>query len=315
MSQLIDDLQEASDIIGDRRTVCCIGVFDGVHIGHQRLVGSAVAEALRRRKRSVLLTFPNHPLSLLAPPYAPALLTDPAEKAKRLTALRPSLVVMVPFDRDFADLEPEAFVEDVLVRQLGAASVWCGPDFRFGRGGRGDIQLLEECGQDCDLTAQTIDPVLMDSHKVSSTWIRSLIEEGQVETAAAAMDRPHCVGGRVVPGHKRGAGLGYPTANITPPTGIVMPGDGIYAGRIQVGKRSYGGMIHIGPLPTFDVAEPRFEAHLFDFRGNLLGKTIRIHFVGRLRDIERFDSPDDLVVRIRADEFQARRLLDQAGEE
>ena len=313
LSRRVDSLPEAADVIADGRTVCCIGVFDGVHLGHQRLIGSAVAQARRRDKQSVVLTFRNHPLSVLAPAYAPPLLTDPAEKARRLAALRPSLVVMIPFDHAFGDQEPESFIEAVLVRQLRAVSVWCGRDFRFGREGRGDIGLLEQCGRAFGLEAHTIEPVRLRNHTVSSTWVRSLIDEGQVEQAAECMDRPHVVCGEVIAGHQRGAALGYPTANMQPPPGIVLPGDGIYAVRVQVGRRRYGGMMHVGPVPTFDIEERRFEVHLFDFSGNLLGKTVAVDFIARLRGIERFASPDELIAQIRADERQARRVLNLDG--
>lgn len=315
MSHVVDNLQDAGDAIGDRRTVCCVGVFDGIHVGHQRLIGSAVGQARRQRKQSVVLTFRNHPLSVLAPAYAPPLLTDANEKAKRLAALRPSLVVMIPFDHAFADLEPEAFVEDVLVRRLRAASVWCGRDFRFGREGRGDIQLLEDYGRQYGLQAQTLDPVRLHNHTVSSTWVRALIEEGQVEQAAACMERPHVIAGVVVPGHQRGAQLGYPTANIALPEGLVLPGDGIYAVRVRTGKRRYEGMAHIGPVPTFDLRERRFEVHVFDFQGHLVGKTLAIAFIARLRDLERFESSDQLVAQLRADELQARHRLAQEDRE
>jgi len=307
-TRVVSDLREAARAIGRHQTVCCVGVFDGVHRGHQRLIAAAVEEARQRRCWSVVLTFRNHPLTVLAPAYAPLLLTDPEEKVRRLIELHPTLVACIPFDRETADLEPATFVKEILAEQLHAASVWCGSDFRFGRGGTGDARLLEQMGQPLGMAAHTIEPVFVRNHLVSSTLIRSLVEQGEVQQAAECLGRDHVVEGPVVSGHGRGRQLGYPTANLAPPPAVVLPADGIYAVRVEAGGRLHDGMMHLGPAPTFDIAQPRLEVHLFDFRGELLGKTIRIHFVSFLREVLRFDSADQLVAQIKADEQNARTI-------
>jgi riboflavin kinase/FMN adenylyltransferase len=313
-TRVVGDLNEAARMVGNNRTVCCVGVFDGVHLGHQRLIQAAVAEAARRRCRSVVITFQNHPLSILAPAYAPLLLTDVEEKVKQIAALRPSLIAAILFDRDLADLEPEAFVEETLAKQLYVVSIWCGSDFRFGRQGRGDLTLLAQQGRRVGIEVRTIDPVYQREHLVSSTWIRTLIEHGKVEQAAECLGRNYVIRGPVVSGHGRGRTLGFPTANIAAPAGIVLPADGIYAVRTDVGSRLYGGMINVGPAPTFGVVERRLEVHLFDYKGELAGKSLGVHFVSRLRDVIRFDSAEQLILQMKDDEQRARSVLKQVSD-
>jgi len=310
---VVSALDEASRALGRRRTVCCIGVFDGVHLGHQRLIAAAVREARHRRCWSVVLTFRNHPLSLLAPAYAPLLLTDVEGKVKQIAALRPSLIGTIEFERKTAHLEPETFVEQVLAKQLHAVSVWCGTDFRFGRDGRGETRLLRRLAHRFGLSVHTIQPVCLHGRIVSSTWIRSLIERGEVEQAAQCLGRPHVVCGQVVRGHGRGRQLGYPTANLAPRTGIVLPCDGIYAVQVEVGRRQLGGMMHVGPAPTFGIADRRLEVYLFDFHGSLLSETIAVRFVARLRDVKRFGSPDQLILQMKDDERRSRSLLERTS--
>jgi riboflavin kinase/FMN adenylyltransferase len=284
-------------------------VFDGVHRGHQRLVEATVAEANRRRALSLVLTFRNHPLELLAPAYAPPPLTEPTDKIARLEALGPSLIAAVEFNRRLAAVEPEKFIDDVLANKLRAAVVYCGADFRFGREGRGDLALLQARGAARGITAHTVEPVYAHGRIISSTWTRALIEEGQVELAAECLGRPHLVRGIVASGEGRGRRLGFPTANIASPTRVIAPGEGIYAVRVDNENGTYGGVIHVGPVPTFGVSARRIEVHLLNFRGDLLGHTLGVHFVARLRDVERFATPDALVAQIRRDARRARRLL------
>jgi len=308
-TRVADNLQEAGRMVGDHRTVCCVGVFDGVHLGHQRLIEAAIAEAQRRRCWSLVLTFRNHPLALLAPAYAPLLLTDVGEKVEQIARLNPTIIAAIPFERAIAGLEPDAFIEQVLAKQLRVISVWCGADFRFGRDGRGDLSLLNQVGRRLGLSAKTIEPFCLRGRVVSSTWIRSLIERGEVVQATECLGREYAVRGQVVRGHGRGRQLGYPTANVAPPPGIVLPGDGIYAVRVEAGGRLHGGMIHVGPAPTFHVTDRRLEVYLFDFSGDLIGEILRLHFVARLRDVKRFDSPDQLILQMKDDEKRSRSIL------
>ncbi|MCX8037139.1 MAG: bifunctional riboflavin kinase/FAD synthetase [Candidatus Sumerlaeia bacterium] len=307
--QVTGQLTEAASLLAGRPTVCCIGVFDGVHLGHQRLIRSATDEARAGNLACIVLTFRNHPLSVLAPAYAPLLLTDPREKARQLAALCPSLIVLMEFTQELADIEPESFIEHVLVGQLHAVSVWCGADFRFGRQGRGDLALLAEAGQRFGLVAHSIKPVSLHGQIISSTRIRALLEHGDVAQAAECLGRPYRLSGQVVKGHGRGRRLGYPTANVSVPPGIVVPGNGIYAVAAIAGTQRLTGVMHVGPLPTFGVTERRLEVFLFEYSGDLMGQTIEVECVARLRDVRRFDSPDHLVAQIQADIEAARAIL------
>ncbi len=307
--QVTEQLTEAAAFLAGQPAVCCIGVFDGVHLGHQRLIRAATDEARAGNLCSVVLTFRNHPLSVLAPAYAPLLLTDPEEKARQLAALRPSLIVLMEFTRELADIEPEVFVEHILVGQLHAVSVWCGGDFRFGRQGRGDLAMLNDLGQRFGLAAHSIKPVLFQGQIISSTRIRTLIENGEVGQAAECLGRPYQLRGQVVKGHGRGRSLGYPTANLVVSPGVVVPGNGIYAVAAHVSGQRLAGAMHVGPLPTFGVTERRLEVFLFDYAGDLTGQVIGVDCVERLRDVRRFDSSDHLAAQIRADVEAARAIL------
>jgi riboflavin kinase/FMN adenylyltransferase len=220
------------------------------------------------------------------------------------------VVLAADFDHHLADIEPEAFVETVLVGQLNTVSIWCGSDFRFGKEGRGNTLLLEEVGGRFGLGVHNVEPVRVHGHIVSSTLVRSLVEDGAVDRAAECLGRWFSLRGEVHPGFGRGVGLGYPTANLEPPAEIVLPGDGIYVALVDARGRRYGGMINLGPAPTVGVEQRRLEAHLLDFEGELVGEILTLHFVERLRDIEKFDSTEALSAQMQEDEKAARRILE-----
>lgn len=309
-TKIVDTIKEASRLIGDRQSVCSIGVFDGVHVGHRKLLGDAIVEARTRDCAAVVFTFRNHPLSVLAPAYAPMMLTTIDEKLRRISELTPSVILAIEFGHDVANMEPEVFVRGILAEKIRSVSVWCGRDFRFGNEGRGDVGMLEQIGAGQGIDLHVIDPVRLHGHVVSSTLIRSLIEDGAMDRAAECLGRPFSVAGIVEPGDGRGAKLEYPTANIALPTGIVLPGDGIYLARVKTPAGDYDSILNLGPAPTFDITERRLEAHLLDFQGDLLGKKLSVEFVAHLRDIARFDSAEALVAQIREDERQARQILE-----
>jgi riboflavin kinase/FMN adenylyltransferase len=310
-TSIVETIESAARLLGQGPTVCAIGVFDGVHIGHRKLLQDAIEESRARDAASLVFTFRNHPLSVLAPAYAPPLLDESDEKMRRIQELGPTVVLAKEFDHRLADIEPEAFVEDVLVGQLRAVSIWCGSDFRFGREGRGTVRILEQVGGRFGLGVRNIEPVRLHGHVVSSTLVRSLIEDGAVGRAAECLGRWFSLRGEVQTGDGRGADLGYPTANLEPPQEIVLPGDGVYVVLVDTRDGRNGGMVSLGSLPTFDVEERRLEVHLLDFKGDLVGEILTVHFVERLRDIERFDSARALSAQIRTDEQAARRILEK----
>jgi riboflavin kinase/FMN adenylyltransferase len=201
------------------------------------------------------------------------------------------------------------FVADVLAKRLGVVTVCCGADFRFGREGKGDVGMLEALGREHGIAVHKVEPVLWHDRVISSTWIRSLIDRGEVERAAECLGRCHRLRARVVCGAGRGRTLGFPTANLASPEGLVVPGDGIYAVRVDFDGGEFKGIMHVGPVPTFGERDQRLEVNLLDFRGELVGQTIGVHFVARLRDVMHFDSAAHLVEQMKEDERQAREIL------
>jgi riboflavin kinase/FMN adenylyltransferase len=279
-----------------RARTLAVGEFDGVHIGHREVI----------RGSDTVLTFEPHPRAVVAPDSAPKLLTPLEIKADLIAGLGVEELVVIPFDGSFAAQSPEAFVEHVLVEQLGARRVSVGEDFRFGHRARGDARLLE--AQDAFET-HVARMVELDGSVVSSTHIRGLIGAGEVEAAARFLGAPFQMRGTVVHGDKRGRTLGYPTANLVPDPRLVVPGHGVYACRARVGGETHLAAVNVGVRPTFKTGRGLLvEAFLLDFQGDLYGDTLALEFVGRLRGEQRFDSVDALVDQMGRDVVETRRV-------
>lgn len=304
-----------------------IGAYDGVHLGHRRLLRRLSQGAAERGIRTAVVTFDRHPATVVRPESAPLLLTDPEQKLELLDACGIDLAVVVTFDRQRADETAEDFVDEVLVRALGTRLVVVGEDFHFGHGRKGNVALLEELGREHGFEVEGV-PLATDgasgapgggpgagepTSPVSSTRIRALVAAGDVATAAALLDRPHEVRGTVVAGDGRGGPvLGFPTANVAVPPGMAVPAIGIYAGwfRRPDGSRHVAA-ISVGRRPTFhdDQEVPVVEAHLLDFDDDLYGERAGVAFAARLRDERRFDRVEDLVAQMREDIAAIRGLL------
>lgn len=291
-------------------SVVSIGFFDGVHRGHQAIVARAARVAHDLDMRSVVVTFDRHPMEVVNPGSQPKLLMTLARRAATLARQGVDLVVVIPFDDDLRHLPPEAFVDHVLVEPLQARRVIVGANFRFGHKAAGDVALLSELGPGKGFTAEAVTLLELDGVIISSTEIRSALDEGAVERAARMLGRPHQVDGVVVRGDRRGAGLGYPTANLQVSRRVAVPARGIYAGAFHLADGSrHPCVTNVGVNPTFGGQELRVEAHLLDFSGDLYGRQASVDFRHRIRDEERFDSVADLVAAIDADAAEARRLL------
>ena len=299
------------------RSVITIGVFDGVHRGHQRIVGTAVEEARRRGLRSVVITFDPHPDEVVRPGTHPPLLAGTKRRIELLEGLGADAVVVVPFTLELSRMAPDDFVQSVLVDRLHAAHVIVGEDFRFGHKAKGDVALLRELGEKYDFTAEGL-PLVANGGTISSTHIRERLEAGDVEAAARALGRPHRVEGVVVRGHQRGrALLGFPTANVESPPHTAIPADGVYAGWLECTQRPspYEGerwpaAISIGTNPTFEGRERTVEAYALDRDDlDLYGAHVAVDFAERLRDTLRFESIEALIAQMREDVEQVRRLI------
>jgi len=285
--------------------VVTIGVFDGVHLGHQRMVATAVSRAREAGLPAVVLTFDPHPSEVVRPGSHPPVLTGPRRKAELLEQLGVDGLCVLPFTVEFSRLAPDEFAHLVLVEHLQAAAVVVGENFRFGWRAAGDVALLTTLGSRWGFATVGV-PLLPlptgPSVAISSTYVRSCVHAGDVAAATTALGREHRVEGVVVRGDRRGRELGYPTANLAPvPATAAVPADGVYAGRLVHAGAARPTAISIGTNPTFEGRERRIEAHVLDFDGDLYGEQVGLDFTARLRDTLRFDSVDDLLAQMARD--------------
>ncbi|MEI5673620.1 MULTISPECIES: bifunctional riboflavin kinase/FAD synthetase [unclassified Nocardioides] len=294
------------------RTAVVIGNFDGVHLGHRRVLARARDLADRDGLTLVAVTFDPHPMAVLRPEHAPSTLTSIEVRAELLGDAGADAVLAVPFDLDVAGWEPEEFVLRVLVDTLAAAAVVVGANFRFGRKAAGDVATLALLGQRHDFTAEGI-PLDGGPMVWSSTYVRTCLATGDVAGAAEALGRPYAVRGIVVRGDQRGRELGYPTANVPTDGLTAAPADGVYAGwlrRLDTGE-TFPAAISVGTNPTFDgVRERRVESYVLDRTDlELYGVEVEVSFVDRLRGMVAFESVEKLIVQMDADVDRARVLL------
>jgi riboflavin kinase/FMN adenylyltransferase len=294
----------------DRGTVVTVGTFDGVHRGHWAVLQEIRARARATGRRSVLLTFHPHPLSIVRPDDAPPLLTTPVEKKEILAESGLDAAVFLRFTTTLSRYEPERFVEEILLERLRVEELVIGYDHGFGRGRSGDADTLRALGRRRGFTVDVVPPVSADDQPISSSRIRRAVARGAMDEASAGLGRPYGARGVVVRGDGRGRQLGFPTANLA---GIdadkLMPPAGIYAVRVATRQGMYDGALHLGPRPTFQGAPPTVEVHLLEYEGNLYGEEIRVDFVERLREVLPFDSVETLICQMRADVERARSVL------
>ncbi len=297
------------------RTAVTIGVFDGVHRGHQEVVGTAATSARRHGVPLVAVTFDPNPVVVVRPEAAPpSLLAVPARVAL-LTQAGADHVLVLPFDRERSKQPAEDFVDEIVVALLHAMVVVVGPDFRFGHRAAGDVALLERMGKERDFVVETVEPV-GDRHvaRWSSTYVRQRVADGDVAAAAEALGRPFRVEGVVVRGHERGRAMGFPTANVPAREGELVPADGVYAGwltRLDVDEpERWPAAISVGTNPTFDGVERTVESYVLDRDDlELYGAAVAVDFVARIRRQQRFDSVQDLVARMHRDVEETRTAL------
>jgi riboflavin kinase/FMN adenylyltransferase len=285
-----------------------VGNFDAVHLGHQALVAAARRQADQVGGPAVVVTFDPPPYQVLFPGPARPPLTTLADRAELLHAVGADHVVILRAEPALLALSPEAFFEDILVRQLGAKAVAEGYDFRFGRGRSGDTARLRELCAKAGLGFEEVPPLEVGGEAVSSSRVRSALLAGEVAIAAELLGRPYRIAGTVVTGARRGRTIGFPTANLADvPT--VLPGNGVYAVRAFVDGVQYPGAANIGPNPTFGEDARKVEVHLIGFSGDVYGKSMTVEFVAKLRDTRLFAGPGELVEQLQKDVEHARELL------
>lgn len=287
-----------------------VGNFDGVHRGHQALVGEAVAAAREASGTAVVLTFDPHPSRVLSPQRALASLMTVDQKAEVLGGLGVDRLAVLPFTRELSEKSAEAFAQEVLADGLGARRVVVGSNFRFGRARQGDVGQLEALGRTLGFSVRAVEPVFHLGGPISSSRVREALARGEVASARELLGRSFFVDGVVIRGEGRGRVLGIPTANLEV-ANETLPGAGVYACRVRLADgASRPAVANLGRRPTFGGGGPTLEAHLLDFKGDLYGHRLRVAFVERLREERRFPAPDALVAQIRADVAEARRVLE-----
>ncbi len=303
-------LVELADVQGGRRSVA-LGSFDGVHLGHRQVIAAAVEQAAARDLTAAVVTFYPHPATVLRPELAPFELSTLERRAALVGELGADEMVVVRFTLEFSQIDADRFASEVLVDRLGAAHVAVGHNYRYGHRAQGTVETLREAGARLGFEVTELPLLELQGGVVSSSRIRDLIGDGQVELAAALLGRPPWLEGTVVRGDGRGRGLGFATANLEPLGRSVLPGRGVYAGRAHLPSSSHPAAISVGYNPTFtDSREAvRVEAHLLDFDRDIYGSPLRLEFTRRLRDEERFGSVDDLVAQLHRDVQQTRELV------
>jgi riboflavin kinase/FMN adenylyltransferase len=295
--------------VGALRTVVALGNFDGVHLGHQAVLRRAVEVGREGGWRVIAATFHPHPRAVLAPGSEPGLLTTLDLRREALFRYGADEVRVIRFDEALSKKSPEEFVGDVLVGEIGVAAVVVGENFRFGHRAAGDVGDLRRIMRGYGGEVYPV-PVRSEGGRapISSTRIRTLIGEGDVEEAARLLGRPYLLRGEVVEGDKRGRTIGFPTANVLPDPALVVPARGVYAGFARVENESYAAATNVGVAPTFEGRDSRVEAYLLDFEGDLYGRVMDVSFVRRIREEKRFSGVQELIEQIARDVEEARRI-------
>ena len=292
-------------------TVVTVGTFDGVHRGHRDVLDRLVARGKALGRRTVLVTFEPHPLEVVNPAAAPLMLTVGEEKREVLAESGIDYLAVVPFTATLARYAAQDFVMRVLRDRFSMEYLLMGYDHGFGRNREGDVEVLQALGARVGFHVEVVPPVSIgDGRPISSTSIRRAIAGGDLERAAHGLGRPYALGGRVVRGAARGRGLGFPTINLAPPSPRkLLPPNGVYAVRVQTPGGAHGGMLNLGARPTFGDPSVGIEAHLFDTSGDWYDAWVRVDFIARLRDTQKFENAAALVEQLHRDEDDARRAL------
>lgn len=295
--------------------VVTLGVFDGVHLGHQKIIRTTVCEAHKLKVKSAVLTFEPHPLEVLEPGNHPPLLTDLMIKSELIDSLGVDLLLVIDFNRQFACMAAVDFVRDLLVSVLQTPCVVVGKDYRFGDKAQGDLALLKNIGREFGFKVVSVSLDKFRGEAISSTRIRFALEEGLLDQVIAMLGHYPLLAGRIIPGLSHGAKvLGFPTANLELEDNLVTPKNGVYACFVRLGNEKKPGVANIGFSPTLHVARFRIEVHIIDFSGDIKGQRLEIELVKRLRDERAFSNEKALSRQIQRDIQAARVVLKEMSQ-
>ena len=307
--------QFSDPLVFETPTVVTLGTFDGLHLGHQKIISDVVGETRKRGGESVVVTFDRHPAELLRPESVPYFLTSFEDKVSLIADCGIDHILIIPFDRKESERSAEDFVREILIGKLSAELLIVGHDVHFGNDREGNFAFLEQIAKELDFEVRKVDPVMRsedDSEPISSTAIRRTLRGGEVESATQMLGRPYSISGEVVYGDQRGRTIGFPTANLVLPPDRAWPADGVYAG---IFTRTDGSdhmcAINVGRRPTFyeHADTSLLEAHLLDFDDDLYGEICGVSFLHFLRSEKRFDGIDSLVEQLKDDVAKTRSLL------
>jgi len=283
-------------------SVVCVGTFDGLHKGHQVVIGRTVEHAKRMGLQSVVFTFWPHPHEVIFPDKPVSYLNTYSEKAILFQNLGVDILVLYPFDKEFSNISAQDFIKHFLIEKLGMKFLVVGHDHQFGKERQGSFDKLKACAQDWQFDIERIEVQSVGDVHVSSTKIRNLIKEGRIEQANQLLGYEYFVGGTVIKGHQIGRTLGYPTANIEIEAHKVLPSKGVYAVRVQIDQMWYDGVANLGHRPSIKASQKlNLEVYIFDLNLNLYGQFISIRLVKKLRDEQQFNSLDELKKQIDCD--------------
>ena len=296
----------------ERESVLTIGVFDGVHVGHQHLLDYLKRRALAGDHLAGVVTFVQHPLEVLSPRTQLLRLTSQEERTRLLHELGIDFVVPLSFTSEMAQLPAADFVS-LLRKHLRMRGLVVGPDFALGKGREGDVFTLHSLGKELGFWVEVVSPMVLDGDVASSTNIRQALAQGDVATVRRLLGRPYALIGQVGHGDERGWQLGFPTANLEVNSRQALPSDGVYATRAYVGNQAFLSVTNIGKRPTFGEGKRTVEVYILGFEGGLYGEQLRLELVDRLRPEKRFSSPEELKAQIGKDVEQAISILTKAA--
>ncbi|MBE8362783.1 bifunctional riboflavin kinase/FAD synthetase [Leptospira borgpetersenii] len=290
--------------------VVTLGNFDGIHLGHQALLDRVLQVSQKTGLASCVVTYdPNPAVVLGKKPEMKNLMTF-ADKEEWIRQKGIDFLVVLSFNKELAEMSAESFLEEILLKQLKAKNIIIGFNHCFGKERRGNYELLKEYSEKLKYSVEKMDPVFLKEIKLSSSYVRRLISEGNVKEAAHCLNRFYSVSGTVVGGHKRGRKIGFPTANVQPTNAdILLPGIGVYAGFTTVAGIEYSSMINIGHNPTFGENAITLESNIFDFQKNIYDEGIKIAFAEKIRNEIQFSSVENLIAQLKQDEISARNIL------
>lgn len=293
----------------DQETVVTVGVFDGVHQGHRHLIDRLV-QAAGSQYIPTVVTFSNHPITVLRPDTVVKAITTPDEKASLLSDAGVGLVVALEFTEELAQVDASEF-SSLLVESLNMKGIVLGPDTALGRNREGDLEFLAKRGEELGFWVEAVTPFVIEGQPIKSRNIREAVSQGDIHNCNRYLGRAFSMRGTVVPGDQRGRELGFPTANMDLPGGRLLPGDGIYATWALMDGKRLPSATSIGIRPTFGLSERLVEVHVIDFSGDLYGKEVEVEFVDKIRDQQNFSTVDELIVQMDKDVADARATLDR----